>query len=329
MTVYDLITLEVRGIEMPINFNLKTLRDDPSTSAIIQHYENTEDKSHGLKHIERVLHEAEAISAPHPARVRESVLYGALLHDIDREKDYKRNTNCHEITGVATAKRYLDMKAKHLTSAQINDILDAVRNHRSTTANKDLGLTAKIVSDADRLAVSYEDLARRAYEYRVANGAESDRALREGYWYLRNRKLKSLASLGNNLYLDESKRRHANKVEEFKELTKTFKDYQLLLGIQEPQEFRDVRGGEHTMPTKRAWIEAAIPAINTSPSTARLLERATRIAVRKEYKNAMDDYQTKSESQLPPGSSVQPVSGIWKDVTMNNVFRRKDALGEN
>lgn len=298
---------------MAIYFNLKSLKDDPSTSAIVQHYEKSEDKSHGIDHIEKVLNEAAIISKQQPAGVKESVLYGALLHDIDREKDYKNNTDYHEITGVNTAKKYLNSKANHLTSSQKNDILDAVRNHRSTTANKDLGLTAKIVSDADRLAVSYEDLARRAYEYRVANGAESDRALRDGYWYLRNRKLKSMSSFGNNLYLDESKRRHAEKIEEFKELTKTFKDYQLLLGIKEPKEFLDRKGDRNTMTTKRAWLEAAVPSLGTSPATAKLLERAARIAVRKEYREAVigspDNDRT---NEVVP---VQPVSGTWKDVT--------------
>lgn len=293
-------------------FDIDKLKEHEGLAPLVHHYENTEDKSHNIDHISRVLNEAKTLSAKYPKHVQEGVLYGALLHDIDREKDHKYNTNVHEITGANTAKKYLNDKASHLTYQQKNDIIDAVRNHRSSTASPNMSLTAKLVSDADRLAVSFEDLAIRPYRYRLEKGMSEDEALRDSFWYLRNRKLKTLKTLGKNLHLDESKSLYESKMKEFEKMTKSFKDYQKLLGIKNPIEFKTTTKSEvKPMHTKKAWLETAVEPLANTPATRKLAERLTRGTLRKEYHNVVLGDQ--DPDNKPPTPIV--TSATWLDTT--------------
>lgn len=125
---------------MKINF--ETLKEE-----IKQYFDET-DGSHKLEHTERVHDLAVRIAKKEKANI-EIVRLAALLHDIARKKQSKKEVSDHAEEGALMAREILE-KYK-LEPEKIEAICYAIKVHRKSHGISAETIEAKIIQDADRL----------------------------------------------------------------------------------------------------------------------------------------------------------------------------------
>lgn len=104
------------------------------------------DAGHGLPHVYAVTHNAKYLAAKYYPEAPHVVSRAAFLHDIGNSV----NREQHEIIGAQIAEKNPKLLAG-LTDPQADQVLEAIRQHRSSTGNPQ-HIVGQIVSDADRMS---------------------------------------------------------------------------------------------------------------------------------------------------------------------------------
>jgi uncharacterized protein len=162
------------------------------------------DPAHDRRHAEAVRQQAKLLAAKYyPGKEDLADLAGAL-HDIGLSKDREG----HEQHGfdILSADELLK---KNLAPDELDEVLEAVREHRASSGNPS-GMLAKIISDADRLGST--NPLRRAYDYRKHNFPDmsDDDAIRDALSHMKGKYGKG--GYGSRYHFDETKE-HLSKLE--------------------------------------------------------------------------------------------------------------------
>ena len=250
----------------------------------IKRYQNSPDKQHGMKHVTRVHNVAQRLASSYPEVNKEDVMYASMLHDVAHDREWNDGVD-HAVVGSEDAKRYLNT----LPNERVELISQAILEHMGKKERSTI--LGKILADADRLAYTPRDAAWRAYNYRKSKGLSEAEALRKAYWHTRTSGSIHRPATLARLELPESRALAQHRIDSFDKNTKSFKDFQKLLGIKNPADYvqkeassMDNRVDE--LMSKLAWIEVAAPGIMNTPFTKNLVERGTRKIVRSNTRNA-------------------------------------------
>ncbi len=189
--------------------------------------------SHNWEHTERVYNLALKIAKKEKADI-EIVKYAAILHDIKRtEEDRKNGKICHAKEGAKKA--YMLLKKHGLSREKIKKIVHCIETHRFRGNKKPETKEAKVLFDADKLDSIGAVGIGRAFLFAGEVGAklhnkgieikktkpytEEDTAYREYVVKLRKIKNKMQTKTGKKMAI----KRHKFMVEFFKRLNKEVK----------------------------------------------------------------------------------------------------------
>lgn len=110
------------------------------------------DSAHDAEHVRRVLYLALEIAETEPTADMDVLIAACLLHDIDREEQFRDPSLCHARVGAEKAYRFLlDHDFPESFAAHVRD---CVRTHRFRSGDPPTTIEAKILFDADKLDVT-------------------------------------------------------------------------------------------------------------------------------------------------------------------------------
>lgn len=121
------------------------------------------DGGHGRSHIERVRNLAVKLATIYAPDKVELAYVAATLHDIG----LAQGRDNHEINGAAYLLKEQPL-IEAFSSDELNEIAEAVREHRASSGNPQ-SILAKIISDADKVSDSTPEAMQRAYEFGKAH----------------------------------------------------------------------------------------------------------------------------------------------------------------
>lgn len=158
------------------------------------------DAGHGLGHISRVRNFAVKLAKKYLPEKVDLTYIAATLHDIGLAK----GRDNHEMHGAQMILESRELR-KFLSQNEIEEIADAVREHRASTG-KPKTVLAKIISDSDKVSDSTREAMKRAVEYGKIHRPELDK---EGQIWRAANHLKQkfdVGGTGRRVYFPESEK---------------------------------------------------------------------------------------------------------------------------